>query len=707
MSKKLVIVESPAKAKTIEKYLGESFSVMASMGHLRDLPEKTLGVDIENSFAPKYQLIKGKSELIKKLKTEAEHSDKIYLATDPDREGEAISWHIAKILDIDENKKCRVTFNEITQNAVTEAIKNPRAIDMDLVDAQQARRVLDRIVGYKLSPLLWKKIRKGLSAGRVQSVATRIVCDREEEIEKFIPEEYWTIKANLETKEKNTLIARLEKKDGKKLNIKNSDEANEILTYLKTAEYIIDSIKETKKSRKPYPPFITSTLQQEASRKLNFSAKKTMLNAQNLYEGIDIKGKGHIGLITYMRTDSLRISDEAKALCKKYILDNFGSQYAPKGYNEYKSGKGNIQDAHEAIRPSNVYLTPKDVKDSLTPDQYKLYKLIWERFVASQMVNAVFNSTAVEVAAGPYTLKATGLKMIFEGFMKLYIESTDNEEEDENQILPMLSEKDTLKLLELIDKQNFTAPPPRFTEAGLIKIMEEYGIGRPSTYAPTISTILQREYVVKEGKALVPTELGKVITVLMKENFKDIVDVKFTAGMEGQLDNVEGGDAGWVDVISTFYKYFDKALVKAQDIDRVKIKEEETDEICEKCGRKMIIKTGKYGKFLACPGFPECKNAKPLVNEVKEVKCPLCGAKVLEKKSKKGKKYYGCEKNPTCSFMTWDEPTNEKCEICGSVLGKKYFGRGYKLYCTNSECENAYKRTPKKTTKKTPKKEEK
>jgi len=707
LSKNLVIVESPAKARTIEKYLGAGFSVIASMGHLRDLPERTLGVDLEKNFEPKYQIISGKSELIKKLKKEAELSDKVYLATDPDREGEAISWHIAKILDIDEDKKCRVTFNEITKNAVTEAIKNPRAIDIDLVDAQQARRVLDRIVGYKLSPLLWKKIRKGLSAGRVQSVATRIVCDREEEIDKFIPEEYWVIKANLEANEKDTIVARLEKKNGKKLEIKNETEANEILDYLKTSEYVIDSIKEAKKTRRPYPPFITSTLQQEASRKLNFSAKKTMLNAQNLYEGIDIKGKGHIGLITYMRTDSLRISDEAKGLCKKYILDTYGPQYAPKGYNEYKSGKGNVQDAHEAIRPSNVYLTPKDIKDSLTPDQYKLYKLIWERFVASQMVNATFNTTTVEVAAGPYTLKATGLKMIFDGFMKLYIESSDNEEEDENQILPVLHEKDKLKLLKLIDKQNFTSPPPRYTEASLIKIMEEYGIGRPSTYAPTISTILQREYVEKNGKSLFPTELGKVTTLLMKENFKDIVDVKFTAGMEGQLDNIESGDTPWVEVIASFYKYFEKALAKAQDIDKVKIKDEETDELCEKCGRKMVIKTGKYGKFLACPGFPECKNAKPIVNEVKSVSCPLCGGKVLEKKSKKGKKFYGCEKNPTCSFMTWDEPTNERCDKCQSVMGKKYFGRGFKLYCTNSECENAYKRAPKKTAKKTSKKEEK
>ncbi len=707
MSKNLVIVESPAKAKTIEKYLGKDYSVLASMGHLRDLPEKTLGVDVEKDFTPKYQTIKGKSELIKSLKKEAQTCNKVYLATDPDREGEAISWHIANILGIKEDEVCRVTFNEITKNAVTEAIGNPRIIDKDLVDAQQARRVLDRIVGYKLSPLLWKKIRKGLSAGRVQSVATRIICDREEEIEKFIPEEYWTIKADLQTTDKNNFTAKLEKKDGKKITVKNEEEAREILQSLKNAEYYVENIKETKKLRKPYPPFITSTLQQEASRKLNFTSKRTMQTAQNLYEGINIKGRGLVGLITYMRTDSLRISDEAKKNAKNFILSNYGSEFCPKGYNEYKMRKGNIQDAHEAIRPSDVYLTPDLVKDSLTNDQYKLYKLIWERFVASQMVNAIFNATSVDVKAENFTLKATGLQMLFEGFMKLYIESTDSEDEDENQKLPKLNEGESLKLIELNDKQHFTNPPSRYTEASLIKTMEEYGIGRPSTYAPTISTILQREYIVKEGKSLVPTELGKVTTNLMKDNFKDIVDVKFTAGMEDSLDSIEHGNNDWVQILKEFYKDFEISLTKAQDIDKVKVKEEETDEICEKCGRKMVIKTGKFGKFLACPGFPECKNAKPITTEVKDIKCPLCQGKVLQKKSKKGKKYFGCENNPDCSFMTWDEPTNEKCEKCGNVLVKKYYGKGSKLYCSNSECENApKKRTVKKETGKKEKKNE-
>ena len=706
MSKNLVIVESPAKAKTIEKYLGKDYSVIASMGHLRDLPEKTLGVDIEKDFTPKYQTIKGKSELIKTLKKEAELSDKVYLATDPDREGEAISWHIAAILGIKDNENCRITFNEITKDAVTSAITKPRTIDKDLVDAQQARRILDRIVGYKLSPLLWKKIRKGLSAGRVQSVATKIVCDREEEIEKFIPEEYWTIKANLKTENDALFTAKLEKKAGKKITVKNEEEARQIIADLKTSDYVVESVKETKKIRKPYPPFITSTLQQEASRKLNFTAKKTMANAQQLYEGINIKEKGLIGLITYMRTDSLRISDEAKYAAKDFIVNNFGANYAPKAYNEFKAKKGNIQDAHEAIRPTYVSLTPSEVKASLTPDQYKLYKLIWERFVASQMVNATFNSTAVDVKAGVYTLRTTGSQMIFDGFMKLYIETSENEENEEEQILPVLNENEKLELKELLDKQNFTAPPSRYTEAGLIKIMEEYGIGRPSTYAPTISTILQREYIVKEGKTLVPTELGKVTTNLMKENFKDIVDVKFTAGMEEKLDNIEHGNDDWVEVLKYFYKDFETSLNNAQSIDKVKVMDEETEEICEKCGRKMVIKTGRFGKFLACPGFPECKNAKPITTEIKDVKCPLCQGKILEKKSKKGKKYFGCENNPQCSFMTWDEPTNERCEKCGSVMAKKYYGRGSKLYCINTECENTLKKSaPKKTTKKTTKKD--
>ncbi|MBE7029113.1 MAG: type I DNA topoisomerase [Clostridia bacterium] len=700
MSKNLVIVESPAKAKTIEKYLGKDFSVLASMGHLRDLPEKTLGVDIERGFTPKYQAIKGKSELIKTLKKEAELSDKVYLATDPDREGEAISWHIASILGLEDSKMLRITFNEITKNAVTDAVLNPRTIDKDLVDAQQARRVLDRIVGYKLSPLLWKKIRKGLSAGRVQSVATRIVCDREEEIEKFKPEEYWTVNAKLKSSKNKFFTARLEKKDGKKLTLKNEQETKAVLEILKNAKYVINSIKQTKKIRKPAAPFVTSTLQQEASRKLNFTSKKTMSVAQTLYEGINIKGKGLIGLITYMRTDSLRISDEAKKACVSYIMSNFGPQYAPKGYNEYKLKNSNVQDAHEAIRPSDVFLTPAFVKDSLTNDQYKLYKLIWERFVASQMVNALFNSTMVDVSADNLTLKATGSQMIFDGFMKLYIEGTDDESDEENsQILPELTKGEEVELLKLNDKQNFTAPPSRYTEAGLIKIMEEYGIGRPSTYAPTISTILQREYVVKEGKALKPTELGRITTNLMKENFADIVDVSFTAGMEEKLDSIENGNVDWVEIIKEFYGDFEETLNKAQNIEKVKIQDEESDEICEKCGRKMVIKTGRFGKFLACPGFPQCKNAKPITSEVKDVKCPVCEGKILEKKSKKGKKYYGCENNPKCSFMTWDEPTNDKCEVCGNIMVKKRYGRGSKLYCSNQECENSLSKKTKKDAK--------
>ena len=704
MSKYLVIVESPAKAKTIEKYLGKDYKVIASMGHLRDLPQSTLGVDIEKGFIPKYQTIKGKSDLIKELKKEAEKSTKVYLATDPDREGEAISWHIANILGIDENEKCRVTFNEITKDAVTSSIKTPRIIDKDLVDAQQARRILDRIVGYKLSPLLWKKIKKGLSAGRVQSVATRIVCDRENEIKAFNKEEYWTITANLKNLKNEEFSARLSLKSGKKIEIKNEKQALEISKILKTSEYIVEDVKQSKKQKRPQPPFTTSTLQQEASRKLNFTSKKTMLNAQNLYEGIDIKGKGHVGLITYMRTDSLRISNEAMAQAKAYIDSKFGTNYAPKTYNIYKTKKGNVQDAHEAIRPTDVNLTPAEVKASLTNDQYKLYKLIWERFIASQMAAASVNTVTVDVKAEDYTFKTSGSIVLFDGYMKLYVEGIDNDTEEENQKLPELSEKEKLELVSMEEKQNFTAPPPRYTEASLIKIMEEYGIGRPSTYAPTISTITQREYVKKDGKALIPTELGMIITDMMKENFKDIVDVKFTAGMEEKLDKIEEGNTDWIAVLEDFYEGFKNTLDNAQSIDKIKIQDEVTDEICEKCGRNMVIKSGKFGKFLACPGFPECKNAKPITVEVKDVLCPLCGGKILEKKSKKGKKFFGCENNPKCEFMTWDQPTNEKCEICGSIMAKKYFGRSPKLYCINKECENTLKYTPKDTKKKAAKK---
>ncbi len=699
MSKNLVIVESPAKAKTIVKYLGKNYKVLASMGHLRDLPQSSLGVDVENGFAPKYQTMKGKADLIKELKKEAEMADKVYLATDPDREGEAISWHIANILKIDVNSECRVTFNEITENAVKNAIKNPRAIDMDLVDAQQARRILDRIVGYKLSPLLWKKIKKGLSAGRVQSVATRIVCDREKEIEAFVKEEYWTISAILNNSENESFAAKLSLKNGKKILIDNKDDAEKTVNELKGLEYIVEEIKESKKQRRPQPPFITSTLQQEASRKLNFTSKRTMMNAQQLYEGIDISGKGLVGLITYMRTDSLRVSTEAMASAKAFIVDRFGSNYVPKSYNIYKSGKGNVQDAHEAIRPSYIELTPENVKSSLTSDQYKLYKLIWERFIASQMASATVNTVTADIKADKYTFKATGSQVLFDGFMKLYIEGTDAEtNEDENTLLPKLIKSEVLKLVDIKEKQNFTNPPPRYTEASLIKIMEEYGIGRPSTYAPTISTITQREYVAKEGKILHPTELGMVITDMMKENFSDIVDVKFTANMEEELDKIEEGNVNWVKVLDGFYGDFKTTLDKAQDIEKIKIQDEVTDEICEKCGRNMVIKSGKFGKFLACPGFPECKNAKPIVTEVKDVLCPICNGKILAKKSKKGKKYFGCENNPKCEFMTWDEPTNNKCEICGSIMAKKYYGRGSKLYCINQNCENTLKVPSKKKT---------
>ncbi len=702
MAKNLVIVESPAKAKTIMKYLGKDYKVLASMGHLRDLPEKSIGVDMENHFAPKYQPIKGKKELIKELSETAQKSDKVYLATDPDREGEAISWHIAQMLGIDETSECRITFNEITKTAVTNAIAQPRSIDMDLVDAQQARRVLDRIVGYKLSPLLWKKIKKGLSAGRVQSVATRIVCDRELEIQNFKTEEYWTITADL-NKESHRFTAKLALKNGKKLTLSNEQQTQAAVEELQHQSFAVETVKESKKTRRPYPPFITSTLQQEASRKLGFTAKRTMMAAQQLYEGIDLKDRGQVGLITYMRTDSLRIAQEALIEAKKYISSRFSPEYTPKSFHVYKSKKGNVQDAHEAIRPTVIELTPESVKPYLSTDQYKLYKLIWERFIASQMSSAVLNVVSVDIKAGNYTFKTGGSTVLFDGFMKLYTEGTDEEKDEENQKLPALKAGDALKLNQLEQKQNFTAPPARYTEASLIKAMEENGIGRPSTYAPTITTILNREYVVKEGKALKPTDLGMVITDLMKNHFHDIVDVKFTANMEEKLDTIEDGNTPWVSVLEEFYADFEPVLKAAESIDKIKLQEEVTDVICEKCGRNMVVKSSRYGKFLACPGFPECKNAKPLTVEVSGVVCPECGGKVLQKKSKKGKTYYGCEKNPSCGFMTWDEPTNEKCELCGSVMAKKRYGRGSKLYCINGECPNTLKRaeTKKTTAKKT------
>ena len=689
MADNLVIVESPAKAKTIKKYLGKNFSVVASMGHLRDLPKSSLGVDIKNDFQPKYITIRGKGELLSKLKKEAKSAKHIYLATDPDREGEAISWHLTQALGIGEENIRRISFNEITKSAVQNAMKSPGKINYNLVDAQQARRVLDRIVGYLISPLLWKKVKKGLSAGRVQSVASRLIVDREREIEAFVPEEYWTIDAKLMQKGRDDVfIAHFYGSSNGKIELKNKQETDKVLSALKDAIYRVLSVKKGNKSKTPPPPFITSTMQQEASRKLNFSAKRTMQAAQQLYEGVDIEGLGSVGLITYMRTDSLRISDEARQSAAGYIKSVFGDKYLPEKPRYYKSKKG-VQDAHEAIRPTEIGLSPDKVKKSLKPDLYKLYKLIWERFVASQMQNATFETINCDIEANGYIFKANGLKLIFPGFMKVYVEDKDEQEEGEDQI-PNLAEKEELNLYKLLDKQHFTSPPPRFTEATLIKALEEEGIGRPSTYAPNISTILSRCYVRREGRTLFPTELGIIVTDLMVEFFKDIVDIEFTANMEQQLDEIEEGDENWVDVLRQFYAPFESTLKKAEEhIGKIQIADEVSDVECDKCGRKMVYKMGRFGKFLACPGFPECRNTKPIINET-GVLCPLCGGKILVKKSKKGKTYYGCEKNPQCEFMVWDMPVDKKCPRCGKIMLKKSARGGGKLYCMDKD-ECGYK----------------
>lgn len=699
-NKKLVIVESPAKAKTIKKYLGSSYSVMASMGHIIDLPKSQIGVDVERDFEPKYITIRGKGDLLSKLKKEAGTSSKVYLATDPDREGEAISWHLAHALGIREADKCRVTFNEITKSAVQKAIKEPKSINLDLVDAQQARRVLDRIVGYKISPLLWKKVKKGLSAGRVQSVATRLICDREDEIEAFIPQEYWSIEALLgEPKSKKDFKANFYGKDGKKMELPNEEITKQVLREVQHAEFIVGKVKIGESKRYPAPPFTTSTLQQEASRKINFNARRTMQTAQTLYEGVDIKGVGSIGLITYMRTDSLRIADEAQVAARSYIGGVYGKDYVPKTPKVYKSRK-NAQDAHEAIRPTDVNLVPIQIKDSLTNDQYKLYKLIWERFVASQMQNALLDTISADINAGSYTFRASGSKVKFDGFMKVYIEGTDGDKKEKQTMLPMLEEGEKLNLKSLTDEQHFTQPPPRYTEASLVKALEEEGIGRPSTYAPTITTIMARGYVVREKKSLIPTELGRVTTDIMKKHFEKIVDIDFTANMEQQLDEVEEGSVEWKKILRDFYGPFAQTLEKAEkEIGEVKIADEVSDVKCEKCGRMMVYKMGRYGKFLACPGFPECRNAKPIRIEA-GVACPKCGKQVLVKKSKSGRTYYGCEDNPGCDFMTWDMPVKErKCPKCGGLLLKKPPRMGNKLVCYNENCdfEEAVKKAEKKT----------
>lgn len=682
----LVIVESPAKAKTIQKYLGNGYEVIASMGHIRDLPKSKLGVDTDNDFQPQYTDMKGKEDVIKELKKRAKKCGKVYLATDPDREGEAISWHIAQLLKLDMNDDNRVAFNEITKTGVNNGMSNPHKIDIDLVNAQQARRILDRLVGYKLSPFLWKKVKRGLSAGRVQSVAVRLVVDRENDIRKFVPKEYWSIDAKFTAPSASKAFdAALVSVDGNKLEIPNQAEADGLLKRLEGAEYIVTSVKKRVTKKQPAPPFITSTMQQEASRKLGFTAKRTMKAAQELYEGVDVEGIGAVGLITYMRTDSLRISDEAKTAAKQYIETVYGADYLPDKPRSFKT-KSNAQDAHEAIRPSIPDLTPERVKSGLTSDQYKLYKLIWSRFIASQMANALLDTVSAEISANGCVFRASGYSVKFNGFTVLYEESTDGEDYVK-KMLPPLAVDDKVKLKSISGNQHFTQPPPRYTEASLIKALEENGIGRPSTYAPTITTITARQYVEHEGKQLKPTNLGEVITELMKEHFNEIVDAKFTADMESSLDEVESGSKDWVSTLREFYGGFAENLQKAEEAmegKRVKVPDEETDVICELCGKNMVIKYGRYGKFLACPGFPECSNTKKIVTET-DGNCPRCGKKMLLKKSKKGRSFYGCEGYPDCSFMTWNVPTAEVCPNCGKTLFNKG-GKSGRLICENEGC---------------------
>ena len=656
MPNKLIIVESPAKANTIKKFLGGNYKVMASMGHIRDLPKSKLGVDIEHDFEPEYINIRGKGDLIKSLKKEAKNASKVYLATDPDREGEAIAWHLSHILEIPQDAVCRVTFNEITKETVQKSIKEPRKIDMNLTDAQQARRVLDRIVGYKISPILWKKVKRGLSAGRVQSVAVKLIVDREEEIEKFIPQEYWNIYAILiEPNSNKKFEAKFYGKDGKKLEINNEEEVNNILKQIETGKYVVDDVKKGEKKRTPAPPFTTSTMQQEASRKLSFPIRKTMQVAQGLYEGVKVEERGTVGLITYMRTDSTRISEEARSAAKEHITNKYGANYYENRYYKTKAG---AQDAHEGIRPTYIDLEPEKIKDSLTPDQYKLYRLIYNRFIASQMSAAVYDTISANINANNYNFRASGQTLKFKGFMTLYVEDRDDKSnEDEESQVPDLTVNEEVKEEKLDAKQSFTEPPPRYTEASLVKALEEKGIGRPSTYATIISTILDRRYVQKEQKQLVPTELGKVVNKLLTDNFKDIINVEFTADIENQFDEIAEGKEPWKQVIREFYTPFEQEVEKVdKELEHVKLEEEVTDIPCEKCGRMMVVKYGRYGKFLACPGYPECKNVKPYLEKI-DVPCPVCGGTVHVRKTKRGKNYYICENNPkSCNYISWNKP---------------------------------------------------
>jgi DNA topoisomerase-1 len=685
LSKTLIIVESPAKAKTLSKFLGKKYTIKASMGHVRDLPRSQFGVDVNNGFQPKYITIRGKGDTIRELRTAVKKVDHVLIASDPDREGEAIAWHLKNLLDICDDEPCRIEFNEITRQAVQQAVESPRAIDYNRVNAQQARRILDRLVGYNLSPLLWRKVKKGLSAGRVQSVAVRLICDREEEIQAFVPEEYWSLTADFVKKGSKPFEGKLFKIRDKKAEVKTKEKMDRVLADLEGAKYVISKIVRREKSRKPAPPFITSTLQQEAYKKLNFTARKTMMVAQQLYEGLDLGKEGATGIVTYIRTDSTRISDTARDDARDYIQRQFGEPYVGR-QTASAPGKGKIQDAHEAIRPTSVSREPDLIKQHLTTDQYKLYKLIWSRFLASQMSPAVFDTTAVDVAAGDYIFRVTGLTLKFPGYLKVYTESREEDDKDEEKRLPELAEGEPLEARQLLPRQHFTQPPPRYTDASLVKTLEEKGIGRPSTYAPIVETVIKRGYVVRESKQFYPTELGTIVVDLLKRYFQDIIDVEFTADMEHKLDSVEEGNQDWVRILEQFYAPFTVTMEKAdEEIGHVQVADEVTEEICEQCGRNLVIKMGRFGKFLACPGFPECRNTRPLL-EPTGVGCPRCEGDLVVRRTRKGRKFFGCSRYPECDFVTWHPPAKEKCLQCGGLMVEKKSGGKIVPRCVNETC---------------------
>ena len=691
MADYLVIVESPAKAKTIERYLGKKYKVRASMGHVRDLPKSQMGVDVENEFEPKYITIRGKGPVLKELKTAAKKVKRIFLAADPDREGEAIAWHLAHSLDMDTTSECRVVFNEITKDAIKESFKHPRAINMDLVDAQQARRILDRLVGYNISPLLWKKVKKGLSAGRVQSVAVRLIIDRENEIKAFTPEEYWSIEAEF-TKGNDTFQASFYGLDGKKVELKNEEEVKDVLGKVKGKSFEVNKVTKKERKRNPAPPFTTSSLQQEAARKLNFRAKKTMMLAQQLYEGIEMGKQGTVGFITYMRTDSTRISEVAQKEANEYIVNKYGEDFIKQSERKEKKQQ-KAQDAHEAVRPTSTLRDPSSVKQFLSRDQYRLYKLIWERFVASEMAPAIMDTMSVDLVNGSVMFRASGSKVKFPGFMKVYVEGSDDQKEEKDNFLPALEEKDKVKSENIDPNQHFTQPPPRYTEARLVKTLEELGIGRPSTYAPTLDTIQRRGYVTLDNKRFIPTELGEIVLELVREFFPDIIDVEFTANMERSLDDIEDGNVKWERIIDRFYQDFEKHLEKAEnEMEKIEIRDEPAGEDCEECGHAMVFKMGRYGKFMACSNFPDCRNTKPIVKEI-GVKCPKCEkGNIIERKSKKKRIFYGCDQYPECDFLSWDKPIERKCPKCSELLVEKKLKKGNQIQCTNCD----YKEEPQK-----------